>query len=334
MYSPHLQACWGEPYQQSNEYYGPPFHVPHYPDGYFNGYNEHDHQNMTHLTLPYNSNKATHPLGTIVTGKVHDGSTTSAETATEDNSDQKSQSNESFETEGDTETEAETGSNTETKAKTEEDLFNLQDRERPRLIRIHDSESEDEEIDSDQDNSTSDSDREPESRSKLKSTADSAKSSRPTPALATVAEEVDEDYTTPEPTSESDTASEHIPNKGKEKTQHTDNNGDESPDLSDSFSNSSSQTCLHKPLDEQYQLRTGKTIGEYIRTGVEALQDEYPQELMEIVAREIAEEEQEKDKRRMEQWKQEQENVGGPVVQSGSTSRSGSIARSLSTKSA
>ncbi|KAJ5296650.1 uncharacterized protein N7443_007543 [Penicillium atrosanguineum] len=305
MYSPHPPACWGEPHQQSNGYYSPSFHMPNYSEGYFSpdlGYSEPHPQDVNLLTVPHNNNKVT-PPSTIVTVKEDDRSCTSAETATEDETDKKPREKESFEPEGDTEIESEkkTGNKAETKPETrtkpEEDIFSLKDRERPRLIRVHDSDTEDEGSDDDKDTSSSD----PETKSEPKS-------------MAKVAEEVDEDYTTPEPTSESDTTPETTPDKKEEKASRTDNMPNESYVLRDCVSSSSPQTCIRRPVDEEYQLRTGKTIGEYIRKGVEGLQGDYPKELMEVVAREIAAEEQEKEKTRKESQEQELESKGGLVV--------------------
>ncbi|KAJ5118611.1 hypothetical protein N7526_010248 [Penicillium atrosanguineum] len=283
----------------------PSFHMPNYSEGYFSpdlGYSEPHPQDVNLLTVPHNNNKVT-PPSTIVTVKEDDRSCTSAETATEDETDKKPREKESFEPEGDTEIESEkkTGNKAETKPETrtkpEEDIFSLKDRERPRLIRVHDSDTEDEGSDDDKDTSSSD----PETKSEPKS-------------MAKVAEEVDEDYTTPEPTSESDTTPETTPDKKEEKASRTDNMPNESYVLRDCVSSSSPQTCIRRPVDEEYQLRTGKTIGEYIRKGVEGLQGDYPKELMEVVAREIAAEEQEKEKTRKESQEQELESKGGLVV--------------------
>ena len=310
MYSPHPPACWAETYQQGNGYYSPPFHMPNYSDGYFNSdqdYNEPYPQNVDHLTVPHNSNKITPPPSTIVTVKEDDRSSTSAETVTTDEPDKKPRANESFDPEGDTEIESEKKTDnkaeakTETKTKPEEDIFKLRDHERPKLIRVHDSDTGDEETDDDKETSLS----VPEAKSKPKSEPESkyksTKPPRPVPALAKVAKEVDGDHTTPEPTSEFDTTPETTPDKKKEKAPRTDNMPDECYDLNNRVSNSSPQTCTHRFIDEEYQLRTGKTIGEYIRKGVEDLHGDYPKELVEVVAREIAAEEQEKEKKRKEQ---------------------------------
>ncbi|KAJ5668015.1 uncharacterized protein N7477_006585 [Penicillium maclennaniae] len=277
--------------------------MANYPDGYFNsdqGYNESYPQNGNHLTIPHNSNKIT-PPSTIISFKEDDRSSTSLEVATADGTDKKPRANEGFEPEGDTEIESKEETDrkaeTMTETKLEEDIFNLRDHERPRLIRVHSSDTEDQELDDDKDTSVSDKQIKSKQMSEPGSESKSTKSPRPVPTLAQVAGEVDEDYTTPEPTSESDTTPETTPDT-KEEAPRTDNMLDECYDLSDCDSNSSPYNCNRKSTDEDYQLRTGKTIGEYIRRGVEDLQGDYPQELMDVVAREIAAEEQEKEEKR------------------------------------
>jgi hypothetical protein len=280
--------------------------MPNHSDGYFNQSNqacsnEPYLQSVTHLTVPYSYNKATPPPKTIVTIKGDIKASSNPDSVKgQDESDKKPESTENSGSERETETEV--------------DLFNLEDSGKPRLIRVHDSDTEE----TDCEEETSESSSKPESNPK----SEPAKPTRPIPVLVQVAEEI-EDYTTPEPNSESDTGPASDSDKSREANiaRSSESIRDESPSLSDVISESSSQTCFHRPLDDKYQPGTGKTIEDYVRLGAEGQRNEYTEETLLAIIRELEQEQKDKD-----------ETV--KAFESGSTTRSGSVARSFSSKSA
>ena len=137
------------------------------------------------------------------------------------------------------------------------DLFNLEDpKNGPRLIRVHDSDTEDTEYEEEPS--------EPEPRIELKSEPE--KPTRLISALAQVAEEAEEGSMTSEPTSETDSNPVSDSDKSSDTKVHDSAQSirDESPGLSDSICETSSQSCFHRPLDVKSQPRTGKTIEDYV----------------------------------------------------------------------
>jgi len=273
-YSPIPPTFWGEPYQSNNGYYSPPFNMPNYSEGYFNqtgqmGYNEPYLQNVAHLTVPDSNNKPTPPPKVVVTIKKDTRASNSPEVVKEgDKSDKKTESDES--------------PGTERETKTEIDLFNLEDPGKiPRLIRVHHSDSED----TDYEESASETD------SKIELKPEPEK-----PALVPVTEEVGDDGTTAEAISESGSSPVSDSDKSKNtRILHSEQIiRDESPNDTDSISDSSSQT---RSLDEKYQLKTGKTIEDYVRLGAESLRNEYTEGTLLDIIRELEEEQQvQKDK--------------------------------------
>lgn len=201
---------------------------------------------------------------------------------------------------------------------TEIDLFNLEDPQNgPRLIRVHDSDTEDTDHEAEPS--------EPEPRIELKSEPE--KPTRLIPALAPVAEEIEEDTMTSGPTSESDSnpASDSDKSADIKVPDSAQSIRNESPGLSDSICEPSSQSCFHRPLDVKYQPRTGKTIEDYVRLGAEGRHNEYTEETLLDIIREL--EQEQKDQKA-------QEDKDTELFESGSSSRGGSVARSLSSKSA
>ncbi|KAJ5198319.1 uncharacterized protein N7498_007436 [Penicillium cinerascens] len=309
-YSPVIPALWGEPYQQNNGYYGPQFNMPNHPQAYFSQtsqtcYNEPYLQSVTHFTVPYSNKKATSPSMTVVTVKEVPKTSSSPEIVKEnDKSDKKSEPDES--------------SGPDVEANTEIDLFNLEDpKNGPRLIRVHDSDTEDTDYEEEPS--------EPEPRIELKSEPE--KPTRLTPALAPVAEEVEEDSMTPEPISESDSnpVSDSDKSADLKVPNSTQSIRDEPHGLSDSICEPTPQPCSHRPLDVKYQPGTGKTIEEYVRLGAEGRHNEYTEETLLDIIRELEQEQKDRKAQKDEDTK---------VFESGSSSQGGSVARSLSSKSA
>lgn len=316
MYSGPAPGYYGEFYFPDNGYYSPQSSMTSQSSGYFGPtsqmcYNGPYPQNPDYLTPPSSINKATPPLQTDSTVQEDPGADKGSETVKEQTeSDKEPEVNKTPEPQN----EPQPGPESE-----ETDIFNLTNPEKPpRLIRIHDSDSE------------SDSEEEEiVSKTKPKPTT------QPLRSLDPVREETEDETTTLEPDSESDSPASTSDNSSatrkpdmtatQSKLQYTSNPNTNPDPKSNSNSPSPSPSLrsvsrVRKPLEAKYQPTTGVTVEEYVRRELERRQ---PNWLGEEQALDVIVELEEERKQKC-MW---------AVFESESSSRSGSLARSCSSKS-